>query len=1220
MAAGKITAVETLESAKIVEGFQLINAEAIKVLETFNKLKLAGANIKTPKQGTAAITAQNNAYEKGIGIIKARNQLGKQLEAAINKERLATSAANKELIKKRTETNLANKQIKDQAVLSSELVSLYARESKRLTILRDRYKSLNLAKIQGNKLTKAQVAELRRLDSQVKRLDTSLKKADAAAGQFNRNVGNYPKGLRLAAGALRGFLGAFGFTSGIFLFARAMQDAFSRVREFDQAQANLSAILGRSRDDIALLTKQAKDLGATTAFTATQVSALQLELAKLGFDDKQILAATLGVENLAIATGVDAARAAKLAGAALRGFNLDASESNRVAAALAVSTTKSASSFETLEVALPKVSAIAKSFGFSIEDTTALLGGLQNAGFEASIAGTSLRQIFLQLADSNGKLAQRLGGGASSFDELIEQFKKVESEGISLGEAFNLTNARSVAAFKTFLQGADDLKVLRDSIVDVEDELDQLAETKLDSLEGDVKLLNSAWEGLILTIEDGNGSIAKFIRNQTQGITQLITSFTELEKAQSEVFNITEREESFFGNLSSSIPILNLINALRGTKTEFEELTDIQREFNRANQNISANGLETLRSEYSRLNTFLSESNDLTLSQRELYREQVKTIEDAIISKQLERETLEETAIAYGFNEEELGNYADEIRLYTDTDLQQFIDKNIELKGSLEDVNKAITEANDGRRTLAEIDKEIKTQKEALNESTKEEASTILDKIDVLKKEREAFERSSKSKKAEKIIIDGTIAAYENLIKKEKEFINEKAKTTEEIKDAETAIENYNKAIKNLKTGRVEVEKLTEAMEGLIGETTIGNTERLTKAINGLFKASGGEAALARKEIEDFYNAYREIGGLDGLEGIEDFELGASGVIPDSIQGGTDTSDIATTLGYQLDYDAFIDNEKAKTRAAEEQAEIRKGIATSVAGFLQESYGLDFDNFISILNDKEFADLESKEKTQLISQASLESLSSINQTLLNGTLDRLDAELEANRAQLDKVLDDEFATEEEKKKARAKFNRQEAEIKKKQFDANQKAAIAQTAINTAVAIIQAYAQLGPVGGTIAAVLIGALAGVQIANIKKQKPPQFFRGKDEANNYEGLATWNEHRPEVNVDKDGNVVFGRNKNELRYVSREDIIHKSIPDFQNAMKDPSSTTFQRVNNTLANDHRKRTQMVVMQQSTKLDTGDFKKMFREEFARYANRPIQNKVVIKQERTGYAL
>lgn len=480
---------ESLEQVKQLE--KLIEStidDVIRLNKEFSKAKV-------PSDITKGITSVNEARKKSNQTVSDHIKLQKKLQQSEVNRFNSLTKTNSQIIKNRVETNKNNRQTRQMAELNSKLTGEFRKQEIRLNQLVTRYKNLAVSEGKSSK-------EAQRLLKQINVLDKRLRSVSASAEQFQKNVDNYPKVLGNAANAAMNLARAMGFVGGAFLVAGTIRNAIKIFKDFDQSQADLAAILGKTREETTALTEQAKELGATTAFTATQVAELQLELSKLGFEDDDILAATRGVENLAIATGVDAARAAKLAGASIRGFNLEASEANRVAAALAVSTTKSASSFETLEVALPKVSAIANSFGFTIEDTTALLGGLQNAGFEASIAGTSLRQIFLQLADSNGKLAKRLGGGAKNFDELIEQFKKVESEGISLGEAFNLTNARSVAAFKTFLTGADDLKELRDSIVDVEDELTVLADTKLDSVQGRITLLNSAWEGWILNLDE----------------------------------------------------------------------------------------------------------------------------------------------------------------------------------------------------------------------------------------------------------------------------------------------------------------------------------------------------------------------------------------------------------------------------------------------------------------------------------------------------------------------------------------------------------------------------------------------------------------------------------------------------------------------------------------------------------------------------------------------
>ncbi len=75
---------------------------------------------------------------------------------------------------------------------------------------------------------------------------------------------------------------------------------------------------------------------------------------------------------------------------------------------------------------------VANSFGFTIEETTALLGALANSGFDASSAATATRNILLNLADSSGKLALALGGPVDNLEDLVKGLKKLNSEGIDL--------------------------------------------------------------------------------------------------------------------------------------------------------------------------------------------------------------------------------------------------------------------------------------------------------------------------------------------------------------------------------------------------------------------------------------------------------------------------------------------------------------------------------------------------------------------------------------------------------------------------------------------------------------------------------------------------------------------------------------------------------------------------------------------------------------------
>ncbi len=186
----------------------------------------------------------------------------------------------------------------------------------------------------------------------------------------------------------------------------------------------------------------------------------------------------------------------------MRMFNKDADQAEAVMASFAVATTKSALDFHKLEASLSTVGPVANAFGFSLEETTALLGQLSNAGFDASSAATATRNILLNLADANGDLAKALGGPVTNLDELVNGLNKLNAEGVDLAKALELTDKRSVAAFSTFLNGSDSILALRDSITDCTGDFQQMAATMADNAAGSFAGFQSAVEGLILKFFD----------------------------------------------------------------------------------------------------------------------------------------------------------------------------------------------------------------------------------------------------------------------------------------------------------------------------------------------------------------------------------------------------------------------------------------------------------------------------------------------------------------------------------------------------------------------------------------------------------------------------------------------------------------------------------------------------------------------------------------------
>lgn len=305
--------------------------------------------------------------------------------------------------------------------------------------------------------------------------------------------------------------------------ASSIIQATETMAEFEQANANLSTILGKNVSEIGQLTDSALQLGRTTEYTASQVTSLQTELAKLGFNENQIQAMQESVLHFATAVGTDLASAAKLAGSTLRIFGLTAADTEEVLSTLTVGTNKSALSFSYLETAMSIAGPVARTFGFSVKDTTALLGTLANAGFDASSAATATRNIILNLANASGKLAKKLGEPVKTFPELMDALKKLNEQGIDLATTLEITDKRSVSAFNAFLRGADDALVLRDSLEEVDGELERIADERMNTMEGSIKLLKSAWEGFILTMRNSVGPI-KWAIDQ---ITKLINGLSD---------------------------------------------------------------------------------------------------------------------------------------------------------------------------------------------------------------------------------------------------------------------------------------------------------------------------------------------------------------------------------------------------------------------------------------------------------------------------------------------------------------------------------------------------------------------------------------------------------------------------------------------------------------------------------------------------------------------
>lgn len=478
------------------------------------------------------------------------------------KEMLALDRQMKDLQSstKRTRTELKNleKAGKTGSQEHQNLTKTLKDQEKTLTECREKYNKLRdaislenktLAELRNHlKLTQTALSKAvpgtenwKKLNAEVQQTKARLKELTSQSGQTK---GALEKLSSVKAGALAAFAAIAGAVRGV---ARA----FQKIVDFEQANVNLSTIIGKNVKDIEALTYSAMELGRTTEYTASQVTLLQTELAKLGFKEGEIMQMQESVLHFATAIGTTLPEAAAMAGATLRMFGLDAKDTADTLGVLVQGANNSALSFSYYQTAMATVGPVAKTFGFSLRDTVALLGTLANAGFDASSAATATRNILLNLADSSGKLAVALGKPVSTFPELMSGLRQLKAQGVDLNTTLELTDKRSVSAFNTFLDGADAALALRDSLEDVNGVLKNTAEERVNTVEGSVKLLQSAWEGLILSFKDSTGPIKEVIDWLTKLIevtSDLVSSGSKQSFYKDFSEDLARKLEDFHGN------------------------------------------------------------------------------------------------------------------------------------------------------------------------------------------------------------------------------------------------------------------------------------------------------------------------------------------------------------------------------------------------------------------------------------------------------------------------------------------------------------------------------------------------------------------------------------------------------------------------------------------------------------------------------------------------
>lgn len=1075
------------------------SAKKIKGGDSFERLNRQMKNMSTlqsqftqntKRSSIAATQNANKMLTLGQEVSRAKRQL-EQLhrvgqENTVQAQQLRDRIAQLSVIQRqvRDDTRLAT-----NAKLAEE--KSYRGLAARLIVVRKEYKDLLATQASGTKLTRQQTKELDRLEKEYRQLDSAVKKVDASAGQYQRNVGNYSSAFKNFG---RNIVGALGIGTAATVFIGAMRDAGRVVVEFDSTMAELASITGMTREELVLLEQQAIDLGGSTVFTASQVGKLQTDLARLGFTEEEIIDSTESVINLSVALGVEANRGAQLIGAAINQFNLSAEEAARVASVLAVSTTRSALNFEKLEVSMRQVAPVAAAYGFTIEETVGFLGKLADAGFDASQAGTAFRNILLNLADTSGGLAQELGGNVESFDQLIPALQKLKEEGIDLNSTLQLTDKRSVAAFRVLLEGSDDVNELTESITDVNEELQVMVDKQLDTVAGDMKLLRSAWEGFILSVEKGDGAISKFTRGTLQKLTNDLSLLQHINQG-----NITVWE-----SLKAGVSEASFMDIITGKWVDYSKAVDI------ANKRVEEQD--------AKLEDFKNNINDLVNGA-------AVPVERAATLTKFYREQLELTAKG----SEEYGEAKQKLMIAEKAlDRVSKAAQETQAEGSTIDEKRA--------KTVAELKKEIKELREQ-QEQTIPNGQRYLElqaKIDSINNK---LGKSSKEVASGYKVVEGSLSDLRNTLSElERQYAatNDEA-LLEQIEEATKALSVAEKRYQEFKDAidkepEMTVAELRAEIERLKGEiSTPGDLKLFDSYLEKLKEIEEQQERMAfiRSDRPD---PIAPLGSQDDNVSTDSDSFGQ--LKPIKLRGAFEFNDeeILAQAERQIAsiYDQLVSRLSTESLSAKDRESLIAETEEKVLQIRQEAdikalqYRLDNEKLtgeerialqqelaqkeIEIENEKVRKVIEmNKEMRQLIAQNSIALAENSIRTILQMELSKIDRAEQQELDSLDRNTQRELAAAEGNSQLqeaiKADAEEKKLEIERKYAQERKAFAKKEAIIQGALAIIKAWVNPGFPAALALTGFIAAQTALQIAAIEGQqfREGDLIPGKD-SNNY------------------------------------------------------------------------------------------------------------------------
>lgn len=321
------------------------------------------------------------------------------------------------------------------------------------------------------------------------------------------------------------------------------QAALQVGMNFDASMSNvygLMSSLNLSQAQMDALRDTAREMGATTKFSASEAADAMGYMALAGWDDAQVIAGIPGVLNLAAAANMDLAKASDIVTDTMTPFGMAAERAGEAADVFAYAQANSNTTVEALGEAMKYAAPTADAFGMTLQDTAAAMGVLANAGIKGSQGGTTLNAMLRDMKNNakNGAIAigktkvalTNADGSYRSYAAIIRDIDKATSSmtasqrDAALGAIFGDESLKGILA--TLKQGPDALDAMTEGMYACGGAAEDMAATMGDNLKGDLAILESGAQDMAIALSDW---LMPAARGVVQGITDMIGKFNALD-------------------------------------------------------------------------------------------------------------------------------------------------------------------------------------------------------------------------------------------------------------------------------------------------------------------------------------------------------------------------------------------------------------------------------------------------------------------------------------------------------------------------------------------------------------------------------------------------------------------------------------------------------------------------------------------------------------------